>query len=110
MDIARTFFCGGSEAVLSTIILPSILMGLGIAIDVIIATVVQFRDREMTMKNWTLPVTATHILFPAVGYYGWWLMGEMAPVALAPLGLAGFILIGFPAARTVSSREACREV
>lgn len=65
---------------ISNFILPSILMGLGIAIDVIIATVVQFRDRGMTMKNWTLPVTATHILFPAAGYYGWWLMGEVAPM------------------------------
>ena len=68
-------------------------MGLGIAIDVAIATLAQFRDRTMSLKTWTLPVTITHILFPAAGYYSWWLLGETQPLLLVPLGLIAFGLI-----------------
>jgi hypothetical protein len=76
-----------------TFLLPSILMGLGIAIDVAIATVARFRDGTMGFKNWTLPVALTHILLPAIGYYGWWYLGSEFEGWRLALGLIAFTLI-----------------
>ncbi|MEP6341016.1 hypothetical protein, partial [Parasphingorhabdus sp.] len=72
---------------------PSILMGLGIAIDVAIATVARFRDNTMTFKSWTLPVALTHILLPAFGYYGWWFLGQQFEGLGLILGLLAFAMI-----------------
>ena len=73
--------------------LPAALMGFGIAIDVTIATVSKFRDRDLSARNWTLPITMTHIAFPAVGYYLFWGLSETIP-ALAPiLGIIGFLFV-----------------
>lgn len=78
---------------ISDIAVPSILMGLGIAIDVAIATVSRFRDRSMGFANWTLPVAVAHILLPAIGYYGWWFLGQQFHGLALILGLLAFGLI-----------------
>lgn len=74
-------------------VVPSALMGLGIAIDVAIATLARFRDRTMTFRNWTLPVALTHILLPAIGYYGWWYLGQQFSAFALVLGLVAFAII-----------------
>ena len=76
-----------------TFLLPSILMGLGIAIDVAIATVARFRDGTMGFRNWTLPVALTHILLPAIGYYSWWYLGSEFESWRLALGLIAFAMI-----------------
>jgi hypothetical protein len=73
--------------------LPSIFMGLGIAIDVAIATLARFRDPSMTFKSWTMPVAIAHILLPAIGYYTWWGLGEMFVFLTLPLGILAFAMI-----------------
>ncbi|MFZ2149598.1 MAG: hypothetical protein WAV15_00340 [Minisyncoccia bacterium] len=72
---------------------PSVLMGLGIAIDVSIATVSKFRDRSMRMTNWTLPIMSTHIVFPAVGYYMFWGLGKQFAFLSPVLGIVGFAFV-----------------
>ena len=74
-------------------VLASMLMGLGIAIDVVIATITRFRDRTVSFGNWTLPITVTHILLPAFGYYGWWFLGQEFEGLSTVLGLIAFALI-----------------
>ncbi len=73
--------------------LPSILMGVGIAIDVAMATVSKFRDRTMSFQNWTLPIMGTHILFPAFGYYGFWGLRKEFSALTPVLGFVGFIFV-----------------
>lgn len=75
--------------------IPSQLMGLGIAIDVTLATVAQFRDEKLGFWNWTFPITCTHVIFPAVGYYGFWGLSQAYPQLSWLLGLvgAGFVLL-----------------
>ena len=75
------------------LLIPSVLMGLGIAIDVAIATVSRFRDRSMSFGNWTLPVAIAHILLPAIGYYGWWFLGQQFHGLALILGLVAFAMI-----------------
>jgi hypothetical protein len=74
-------------------VLASALMGLGIAIDVAIATITRFRDASISFRNWTMPITATHILLPAFGYYGWWLLGQEFEGLSTILSLIAFALI-----------------
>jgi hypothetical protein len=76
-----------------SLLLPSVLMGLGIAIDVAIATVSRFRDPTMSFANWTLPVAIAHILLPAIGYYGWWFLGQQFHGLALILGLLAFGMI-----------------
>jgi len=73
--------------------IPCILMGFGIAIDVIIATITQFKNKALSVKSWSLPISGTHILFPAIGYYGFWAIQKNYPGASFVLGLAGFVLV-----------------
>jgi hypothetical protein len=74
-------------------LIPSILMGLGVAIDVFIATVAKFKDESLSWKSWTLPVTLTHVLFPAVGYFLFYNLSTAFPFAHTALGSLGFILV-----------------
>ncbi len=74
-------------------VIPSILMGLGIAIDVAIATLARFRDATMTLRSWTIPVAIAHILLPAFGYYSWWALGQSSAIFIVPLALLAFALI-----------------
>lgn len=73
--------------------IASVLMGLGIAIDVAIATVSRFRDQSMSFTSWTLPVALAHILLPAIGYYGWWVLGQQFHGLALILGLLAFAMI-----------------
>lgn len=68
-------------------------MGVGIAIDVAIATVSRFRDGSMTLLTWTVPVVGTHIVLPAIGYYGWWYLGASFHQLGLILGLSAFLMI-----------------
>lgn len=68
-------------------------MGIGIAIDVTIATTAKFRDTGLSWWTWTAPISATHILFPAIGYYLFWGAGQMFPQAELWLGIIGFTLV-----------------
>jgi hypothetical protein len=72
---------------------PCFLMGFGIAVDVIIATVSQFRNKSLSVKSWSLPIAGTHILFPAFGYYGFWYIQQTVPGSSLILGLIGFTLV-----------------
>ena len=83
----------GAEIGVNSFLIPSILMGLGVAIDVFIATIVQYNDDNLSWKNWTLPVTLTHTLFPAIGYFLFWSASENFPVTKVILGIFGFILV-----------------
>jgi hypothetical protein len=74
-------------------LIPSILMGLGVAIDVFIATVVKFKDESLSWKSWTLPVTITHIAFPAAGYFLFYNLASTFPFAQTVLGIIGFVLV-----------------
>lgn len=74
-------------------LLPCILMGVGIAIDVTIATLARFRDTSLALKTWTVPITGTHVLFPAAGYYWFWGLAEVFPALHLLLGVAGFTLV-----------------
>lgn len=74
-------------------LLPSILMGGGIAIDVTIATLAMFMVAGLSAKSWTLPITATHVIFPAFGYYLFWGLSESVPILSSILGLIGFLLV-----------------
>ena len=68
-------------------------MGVGIAIDVSIATTARFRDEQLSWKTWTVPISITHITFPAIGYYLFWGAAKVAPAAETILGIAGFLLV-----------------
>jgi hypothetical protein len=73
--------------------IPSILMGIGIAIDVAIATIVMFRDEKLSFRSWTLPIMSTHILFPGVGYYLVWGLGAAFTPLQVILGFMGAALV-----------------
>jgi len=73
--------------------LSCLLMGAGIAVDVALMTVSKFRDTSLSFRNWTLPITATHIVFPLVGYFLFWRIAEAFPETELWLGVAGFTLV-----------------
>jgi len=77
----------------TSFLIPSILMGFGIAMDVFIATISKFRDKSLSWKTWTLPVTITHVLFPAFGYYLFWGLAIAFPISKIFLGVVGFVLV-----------------
>ncbi len=85
----RSSFLGGVTAFW----IPSALMGVGIAVDVSIATISRFHNSSQTWRNWTFPVTLTHIFLPAFGYYTWWLLGATAPMLLLPLGIIAAVIV-----------------
>ncbi len=68
-------------------------MGIGIAIDVAIATIVMFRDEKLSFRSWTLPIMSTHILFPGVGYYFVWGLGAAFMPLQVILGFVGAALV-----------------
>jgi len=76
-----------------TFIIPSIFMGLGIAIDVALATLVRFKNANISWQNWTLPVTLIHILFAAFGYFTFWLLHQTIPALHMVLGITGFVFV-----------------
>ncbi len=68
--------------------------GAGIAIDVMLATVVLYRSPDLSWQTWTLPITITHVSFPAFGYYGFWGASEALPWAMPVIGLLGAFIVG----------------
>jgi hypothetical protein len=68
--------------------------GAGIAIDVMLATIVLYRSPTLSWQTWTLPITITHVSFPAFGYYGFWGASEALPWAMPVIGLLGAIIVG----------------
>lgn len=83
----------GADISIGLFLVPSILMGLGVAIDVALATLAKFQDDFLSWKNWTLPVTFTHTLFPAFGYFLFWSLDEALPTLHTLLGIIGFLLV-----------------
>lgn len=73
-----------------------VLMGVGIAIDVFIATMSQFRHFNSAKKGfeWTWKITATHTVFPMIGYYLLIVLLLKLPYLSIALGLLAFLLIG----------------
>ncbi len=86
--VAATYFWLGAE-----VAIPSYLMGAGIAIDVTLATVARFRDNKLSLRNWTIPITVTHIGLPALGYYGFWGLSVVYPWLSPVLGTVGAVLV-----------------
>jgi hypothetical protein len=78
---------------LISLLLPSILMGAGIAIDVAIATLARYHRDDLSFKNWTLPITITHITFPAIGYFLFFGLQQVFPGLNIILGSIGGVLI-----------------
>lgn len=68
-------------------------MGIGIALDVALATVSKFQDQELSFRNWTLPISLTHIGFPAIGFVLTWIATEYFPWLRPALGTLGFVLV-----------------
>ncbi|HMO77809.1 MAG TPA: hypothetical protein PKA42_00685 [Candidatus Paceibacterota bacterium] len=83
----------GSALLGLDVAIPSTLMGVGIAIDVMLATVSKFRDDDLSFRNWTLPIMATHIGFPAIGYYGFWGLSQAYPALNPILGIVGALFV-----------------
>jgi hypothetical protein len=59
-----------------------------------IVSISQFRNKTLSFRNWVLPITVTHITFPALGYYAFWGLHTLWPTAGPIFGLVGFVLIG----------------
>lgn len=83
----------GADIGVTGFLIPSMLMGIGVGIDVFIATLVKYRDRNLSWKTWTIPVVITHVTFPAFGYFMFWSLSTSLPVAQAILGVVGFVLV-----------------
>lgn len=47
----------------------------------------------MNLLTWTIPVAGTHIVLPAIGYYGWWYLGASFHQLGIVLGLSAFLMI-----------------
>lgn len=77
----------------SDFLVTCLLMGVGIAIDVAIATVSRFHRSDMTFRSWSGPITFFHVLFPALGYFIFWRVSESYHWLEPFLGITGFILV-----------------
>jgi len=76
-------------------IFACILLGIGIAVDVTLATIAMYpRFQRISLGfNWISKVTFTHILFPMIGYYGFAYVYRMMPELNLILGLVAAIAI-----------------
>lgn len=75
----------------------SFLLGIGIAIDVFLATIVKGRlmSKPKLKAIWISGVTFTHIVFPMIGYYGFAYAYRMNPSWQIWLGLVAAITVGW---------------
>jgi len=78
-------------------LLACLLMGLGIGIDVALATFV--RGRSMTQKRtiifWLVGVSLTHTLFPMLGYSIAYFSINSLPFITPLVGVLGFVFIAY---------------
>ncbi|KQZ61473.1 hypothetical protein ASD67_19860 [Sphingopyxis sp. Root1497] len=78
-------------------LMASGLLGAGIAVDVAMATLAMGRwliDRD-NARYWVRAVTATHIVFPMIGYYGFaWAYHDL-PAVRAVLGVLALLLVAW---------------
>jgi predicted outer membrane lipoprotein len=68
-------------------------MGIGIAIDVFLATVGDFMNESLTFWNWTLPLSGLHVVLPFIGYYGFYEMIQHYPELSWILGTLAFVIL-----------------
>jgi len=75
--------------------LACLLMGLGIGIDVAIATFIQARSmsRKSTIVLWLSGVTLTHTLFPMAGYLVAYFSINSIPLLTPLIGIVAFLFI-----------------
>ncbi len=73
--------------------IPSIFMGAGIGVDVALATLARFNDPNLSFRKWTLPIAATHIVFPAASYYAFYTLGARSQFLFVLLGVIGAFLV-----------------
>ena len=79
----------------SDFVLACLIMGLGIGIDVAIATFMQgsvLSNKKMRI-TWILGVSATHTLFPMFGYLLTYFSVQALPVVTPLVGMVAFVLI-----------------
>ena len=93
LAIFSQVFAFGAAVSIETFLIPSILMGLGVAIDVSLATLTKFNDKTLSWRTWTIPVTFTHTAFPAIGYFLFWSTSASFPAIKTLLGITGFVLV-----------------
>ena len=77
----------------SALFISALVLGAGLAIDVLIATLARFRDRSLTFTAWTIPVIVLHILFIASSYLLSLGVTQKFPVFQPAIGVIGFILV-----------------
>ncbi|MCD5381049.1 MAG: hypothetical protein LR008_00555 [Candidatus Pacebacteria bacterium] len=74
--------------------LPCTIIGVSIAVDVLLATIVQFHNLNLSLKSWVIPITLTHAVFPIVGYFIFWQAGQDASeLIIFSLGFIGFVFV-----------------
>lgn len=74
-----------------------LIMGLGIGIDVAIATFIRapaMQDRSVAIK-WVVGVSATHTVFPMLGYALTYFSLQALPIITPLVGIVAFVLIVF---------------
>ncbi|HEU0098266.1 MAG TPA: hypothetical protein VFQ67_05760 [Allosphingosinicella sp.] len=74
-----------------------ILLGIGIAVDVALATIVMARklDQPRARRFWVRNVTLTHVALPMIGYYGFAFLARSVPYFQIPLGLVATALVAW---------------
>jgi hypothetical protein len=78
-----------------TYLFASILLGLGIAVDVALATIAMARHLRDPQKRsfWIRNVTLAHVLLPMIGYYGFTVLALTFSQIRLPLGILATALI-----------------
>jgi hypothetical protein len=78
-------------------VIACIVMGAGIGIDVMIATVGRFRHFKILQDgySWVRRLTTTHILLPMIGYYGFTALNRLLPGYEVILGIIASGLIAW---------------
>ena len=73
--------------------IPVLSLGVGMAIDLAIATLSRFHDSSLQLKNWALPLGITHATLPAASFGVFWLAANSVNNPQWVLGIVGFLLI-----------------
>lgn len=77
----------------SVLNISALILGAGLAIDVFIATLSRFRDKNLTFMSWTMPVVILHILFISGSYLLSLGATRQFPVLQPAIGVLGFLLV-----------------